>query len=185
MEDSKIIELFFERSEEALTWVDEKYGRPLRSLSFNILHNDQDAEECVNDTYMVLWNKIPPAKPDPFYPYACKITRNVSLARHKYNTAQKRDPSGNVCLEEIADFLPAEDETGKHLQRAEMSAILGAWLDTLDERNFYIFMRRFWFMDSTSSIATELGVSESAVYLRLDRMKKKLRRFLKDRGIIV
>ena len=185
MEDSKIIELFFERSDRAVECVSEKYGRGLLSLSYNILQNRQDAEECVNDTYVVLWNTIPPERPDPLFAYTCKITRNISLARRKYNTAQKRNAAGNVSLEEIGDVISDECEQVAGLERNELASILGSWLDTLDERNFYVFMHRYWFMDSVSAIAVELGVSEQAVYLRLERLKKKLKVYLKARGVLI
>ena len=185
MDDSKIIELFFARSENAISSVSEKYGGGMHALSYNILRDHQDAEECVNDSYVVLWNKIPPSRPDPLYAYICKVTRNISLARHKYNSAAKRNRSGSVSLEEIGDMLSDGESIDKSLERDRLSAILGSWLDTLDERNFYVFMRRYWFMDSVEAIAVNLGITESAVYLRLDRMKKNLRRFLKERGVIV
>lgn len=183
IEDSKIIELFFQRSDDALKCVSDKYGKAIHSVSFNILKNHQDAEECVNDTYVVLWSKIPPAKPDPFFPYVCKITRNISLARYRYNNAKKRNGT-TVSIEEIGDCLPDCDE-GRRLDRTDLATVLGNWLDTLDERNFYIFMRRYWFMDSVTYIASELKISETAVYFRIERMKKKLERYLKERGILL
>ena len=183
MEDSKIVDLYWQRSEEAIPETAAKFGSYCRTIAYNILSDEQDAEECVNDTYVVLWNKIPPTKPDPLFPYVCKITRNISLARYRYNTADKRNGT-TVSIEEIGDCLPDCDE-GRRLDRTELATVLGNWLDTLDERNFYIFMRRYWFMDSVTSIADELKISESAVYLRIERMKKKLARYLKERGILV
>ena len=103
MDDEKIIELFFVRSEQAIKELDRKYGRKCHAVSYNILNNHQDAEECVNDAYLGAWNAIPPAKPDPLLAFVCKIVRNVSLKRYERNTAAKRNSRYDVSIEELGD----------------------------------------------------------------------------------
>jgi len=183
MNDSDIIDLFFKRQESAVDRVSDKYGRVMHTISLNVLGNESDAEECVNDSLLALWYAIPPNKPDPLYPYVCRVTRNISLTRLKYNTAAKRNTSGNISLDEIADILPSQKNVDDEIDDGELTQALNEWLDTLDEHQQYIFVRRYWYMDSAERIAGELKISASAVYLRLNRMKKSLYKFLKERGI--
>ena len=110
MEDEKIIKLFFERSEQAIKELDNKYRRILHSVSFNILNNRLDAEECINDAYLETWNSIPPAKPNPLLAFVCKIVRNVSLKRYEHNTAAKRNSIYDVAMEELEDCLACLSE---------------------------------------------------------------------------
>ena len=105
MNDERIIDLFFERSEQAIKELDGKYGKVFHSLSFKILNNHQDAEECVNDSYLGTWNTIPPAKPNPLLAFVCKIVRNISLKRYEQNTAAKRNSRYDVALEELEECL--------------------------------------------------------------------------------
>mgnify|MGYP003301797130 CR=1 FL=1 len=105
MDDEKIIELFFNRSEQAIEEVDKKYGKTCHNISYNILHNKLDAEECVNDTYLAIWNAIPPEHPNPLQTYVCKITRNLSLKKYHSKTAGKRNNYYDIILDEIADCL--------------------------------------------------------------------------------
>ena len=105
MEDEKIIELFFDRSEQAIKEVDSKYGRTCHNISFNILHNELDAEECVNDAYLGAWNTIPPARPNPLLTFLCKIVRNISLKRYELNTAIKRNSTYDIAMDELEAML--------------------------------------------------------------------------------
>ena len=107
MEDERIIELFFARSEQAIKELDSKYGKVCYSISYNILNNNLDAEECVNDAYLGTWNAIPPQKPNPLLAFVCKIVRNISIMRHRTNTAMKRNSSYDIAMSEIEHCIAA------------------------------------------------------------------------------
>ena len=185
MKDSEIVDLFFKRQELAVDIVADKYGNAMRAVSYNLLRNESDAEECVNDSLLAIWYAIPPDRPDLLYPYVCRIARNISLNRIKYNNAAKRDRRGSVSLDEIADVLPDGKTVDDELDDKILTDCLNNWLDTQDEHRRYIFVRRYWYVDSAEDIANALGISTSAVYQRLNRMKKSLYKFLKERGITV
>lgn len=181
MEDEKIIELFFQRSETAIPSLAQKYERPLFSISYRILQNREDAQECINDTYLGIWNAIPPARPASLYSFACRIARNISINRHKHNCAAKRNGHA-VSIEEIGDCIPANSTVAEDFELQLLTDTLNQWLESLRPQNRYIFVRRYWYMDPVPQIATAMKMSEAAVYLRLDRLKKKLHKYLKERG---
>ncbi len=183
--DEQIIELFFSRSDEAIERLSEKYGGKMYSVSYNVLRNREDAEECVNDAYMGVWNAIPPTRPVGLCAFVCKIARNIALAMRRKLTAQKRTSGGVVSLDEIAECIPSEYTVTDTIEQKELTEALNRWLGTLDKTNLYIFLRRYWYMEQASEISAALGMSEGAVYLRIDRMKKKLCKYLAKLGIIV
>ena len=185
MNDDKIIELFFERSEQSIKELDSKYGKVFHSLSFKILNNHQDAEECVNDSYIGTWNAIPPAKPKLLLAFVCKIVRNISLKRYEQNTAAKRNSSYNVAIEElenyIASFMTIEDEIAEQ----ELTKIIESFLDSLSKENRVIFLRRYWFSDTYADIAKKVGLTEKNVSVRLTRLRKELREYLLEREVLL
>ena len=174
MDDEKIIELFFARSEDALTELDKKYGAVMRRVSKNVLKDEEDVKECLNDAYLGIWRAIPPQKPSPLSAYVCKIIRNISLNRHRKNTAMLRKKKKNVSLEEIADIIPDNDDVFEKVAGNELRDVLNRYLSTLDKTNLYIFMQKYWYFEDVSSIASRLKMTEPAVYQRLERMKKSL-----------
>ena len=184
MKDEKIIELFYERSEQAIKELDKKYGRTFHSVSYNILGNREDAEECVNDAYLGAWNAIPPAKPNPLLAFVCKIVRNISLKRYEQNTAVKRNSRYDVAMEELEECLASscvEDEIAER----ELVAIIESFLDSLTQENRVIFLRRYWFSDSYADIAKRVGISEKNVSVRLTRIRKDLREYLTEREVLL
>ena len=185
MEDEKIIELFFERSELALKEVDIKYGRTCHNISYNILHNDLDAEECVNDTYLGAWNAIPPARPKPLLTFLCKIVRNISLKRYELNTAIKRNSTYDIAMEELENCLASPNTVEDELAGKELAHIIEGFLDTLSVENRVIFLRRYWFSDTYSDIAQRVGLTEKNVSVRLTRTRKQLREYLFQKEVLV
>ena len=177
-DDERIIELFFNRSEQAIKELDEKYGKTCYRLAFNILNNRQDAEECVNDAYLGAWNAIPPARPDPLLTYLCKIVRNVSLKAYWRKGAAKRGGGFSVALEEIEACIAAPDSVEHETEAKETARIIGIFLDTLSLEDRVIFMRRYWFSDSYAEIAERVGLSEKNISVRLTRIRKKMREYL-------
>ena len=184
-EDERIIELFFARSEAAIRELDIKYGKTCHRLSCNILNNVQDAEDCVNDAYLGMWNAIPPAKPNPLLPYLCRIVRNISLKMYHKKTAAKRNSAHTVAMEEIEGCLADPETVETQLEARELARIIESFLDTLTAENRVIFMRRYWFSDSCRDIAGRLGLTEKNITVRLTRIRKKLKDYLTEREVMV
>lgn len=177
MDDQQILTLLWQRSENAISTLAQQFGNLLYRITHNLLGNPQDAEECVNDTYLAVWNSIPPKRPEPLQPYICRIGRNIALNRLRSNTAQKR--SGyEVSLDELAGCIPAPClEDGRALGQA-----MDAWLDTLNKDNRIIFLRRYWFGDSIKDISVAFSMKESAVSVRLSRLRDSLKAYLIKEG---
>ena len=185
MNDERIIELFFERSEQAIKELDGKYGRVLHSLSFKILNNHLDAEECVNDSYLGVWNAIPPAKPDPLLAFVCKITRNISLKRYEQNTAAKRNSHYDIAMEELEDCLASTTAIEEEIAERELTEIIESFLDSLSKENRVIFLRRYWFSDTYADIARQVGLTEKNISVRLTRIRQELRKHLLEREVLL
>ncbi|MBD5384081.1 MAG: sigma-70 family RNA polymerase sigma factor [Ruminococcaceae bacterium] len=181
MDDNKIIELFFERSEQAIAEIGSKYGRLCGSVSYNILRNREDAEECVNDAYFTVWNKIPPERPNSLAAFVCMIVRNISFNKFKYNKAQKRGYA--VCLDELEECVSGADDPAEHFENKQLAGYIDEFLDALDDKSHAVFVRRYWFGEDFSEIGRIIGASEGAVKVRLTRLRKKLRDFLNTKGV--
>lgn len=185
IEDKKIIALFFERSEQAIQELDIKYGSVFRKLSYNILNNRQDTEECVNDAYLGAWNAIPPAKPHPLLTYLCKIVRNISLKMYYKRGAAKRNSLYTTAMQEIEECLSDPSTVETKMEAKELARILEHFLDTLTAENRIIFLRRYWFSDSYKEIARHMGLTEKNVSVRLTRIRQKLKQYLTEREVFI
>ena len=183
MEDAGIIELFFERSEQGIRELDIKYGKACRKLSYNIVNDRQDAEECVNDAYLGAWNAIPPVKPDPLLTYICKIVRNISLNLYHRKEAAKRSSHYTIAMEEIEACIASTNAVEAEIEAVELAHIIERFLDTLTVENRVLFMRRYWFSDSCRDIAGFMGLTEKNVSVRLTRIREKLRQYLIEREV--
>lgn len=181
MEDKKIIQLLFARAENAISELSKRFGTQLHRIACNILGNSLDAEECTNDTYLALWNAIPPVSPDPLAPYVYRTGRNTALKRWHRDTAKKRDSRYDVSLEELNECLPGKD-TEQLVDARELGRTMNRFLDTNSKENRYIFIRRYWFVDSVGEIAKELHLKENAVSVRLNRIRSSLKEYLKKEG---
>lgn len=182
LEDSKIIELFFARVEQAIVELSEKYGTVCGRIARNILKNDLDAEECVNDTYLAAWNTIPPQKPNPLRTYIFRIVRNISIARYHANTSVKRNSIYDVALDELENCLAAAFTVEQEMSAKELSLQIDRFLDTLDKENRVMFVRRYWYSDSISDIAEMFQITNHNVSVRLSRTRDKLKTHLKKEG---
>ena len=185
MLDEEIIELFFERSEQALKELETKYGKVCLKTSYNILGNESDAEECVNDSYLGVWNAIPPTKPNPLLTFVLKIVRNVSLNRYYKNHASKRNSTYDLAVDELAEVIAAPDSVESVVEMKELTADIEEFLSSLSTKNRVIFMRRYWFFDSYEQIAKRVGISEKNVSVKLTRLRKQLKDYLSERGIFL
>ena len=184
MDDSKIIELFFARNEDAIKHTDDTYGRRLFHLADNIVHNDQDAEESVNDTYMKAWDTIPPQRPEHFFAYIAKICRNFALKRIDWQKAKKRNAEVVALTQEMENCIP-DTYRDMEADERELGRILDTFLRTLTPENQMVFLRRYWYVDTIAEIAARYGISESAVQMRLNRTRSKLAMYLAKEGIQV
>ena len=185
IKDKEIIQLFFKRSERAIYKLNEKYGKLFCKLSYNILRDRSDSEECVNDTYLGVWKAIPPAIPDPLVAFVCKIVRNLSLKRLNMKTAKKRNSTYELTLDELEEYLPSAENVESEVDVRELTQIIEGFLGTLIEENRVIFMRRYWFADTYEEIAKCVGLSEKNVSVRLTRMRKQLKCYLTERGVSI
>ncbi|MBR4111815.1 MAG: sigma-70 family RNA polymerase sigma factor [Ruminiclostridium sp.] len=179
--DSKIIELFFSRSEQALSELSAKYERLCRKIAYGILKNNEDTEECLNTSYMCLWNSIPPAKPDSLCAYLCSVVRNNAFAIYSKSKYRFCEDSFEELAEIITDGMTVESlADGTYI-----SSLLNDFLAGTDSKNRKIFMCRYYFNMSVSEIAHKVSMSESAVKTRLSRLRQKLRSYLSERGVNV
>ena len=181
MEDQKIIKLLWQRAESAIEALSKKFGKRLMSIAMNILGVRQDAEEAVNDTYLAVWDTVPPKKPEPLAGYVYATGRNISLDRLKYNTAEKRNNRYDVSIDELANCIPAPalEET---VNARALGLAINRFLKTVNARNRALFLRRYWFGDSVQQIAKDLGMRENAASVRLGRLRMQLREHLIKEG---
>lgn len=183
MEDNEIIELFWQRSQRAIAETDQKYGGRLQTLSMNILHDRQDAEECVNDTYHATWNTLPPERPNYFFAYLAKLARNFSFGKYDYYHAQIRCVTVVELSDEIENCIPAPNDLEQKLDSKEIGRIISTFLYEQSSEMRAVFVRRYWYMDPIKDIAEMFQISESKVKSILFRMRNKLREHLEEEDI--
>lgn len=183
MDDTKIVQLYWDRNEQAIPVTADKYGNYCTSIAKNILGSHEDAEECVNDTYMSAWNSMPPHRPSILSTFLGKITRNLSIKRYKHNTADKRGGGqATVVLDEIAEFVSDTDSVEQVIDRRELVTTIDTFLSVLSAEKRGIFVRRYWYFDSVSEIASRFGMTENNVSVTLNRICLKLHNYLLERG---
>lgn len=182
MNDHEIIELYFSRDEEAIKQTDLKYGRLCRQISYNILNNQEDAEECVHDAYIGVWNAIPPTRPNHLLSFICKITRNQSLKRLESMTRQKRSQGILVSLDELAEILP-DESVADGANDEEIGKLISDFLRSEKEDVRNVFIRKYFFFDSIGEIAKRYDFTECKVKNMLYRTRMKLKDFLIRQGI--
>ena len=183
MDDSKIIELYMERSEQAISETSKKYGRYCHYIAYSILHNDEDSEECVNDTWLRAWNAMPPERPDYLKLFLAAITRNLSLARLKERkTAKRGGGAAALALDELSECVSGSPEVEDAVIAKELSESVGRFLDTLPPETRKLFLRRYFFLESAEEIAQMYAMRPGTVTVALHRTRKKLREHLKREG---
>ncbi|MBR3818908.1 MAG: sigma-70 family RNA polymerase sigma factor [Clostridia bacterium] len=185
MNDASIIGLFWERSENAIKETDIKYGKLCNRLANNILNNISDAEECVNDSYLTVWNSIPDARPNNFSAFLCRIVKNLSFKKLEYLTAQKRKPEILISLNELNDCISSSANTEMSYDTAELSKIISIFLRKQNETHRNIFLRRYWYYDSVKNIAADYGFKEEKVSNILFNIRKKLKKHLETEGYYI
>ena len=183
MNDKNIVDLYFNRDEEAITQTDKKYGRYCYSIAYNILMSREDAEESVSDTYMTAWRAIPPRRPSVLSTFLGKITRHISIDRWRERSAYKRG-GGEVtlALEELEDCVAGLQNVEMEYERKELIRAYVKFLDTLPITERRVFLCRYWYVDSVEAIAEKFGFSQSKVKTMLYRTRAKLRKQLAEEG---
>ncbi len=187
MDDEQIIELYMERSENAISETAQKYGIYCKYIAGNILQNEEDSEECVNDALLRAWNSIPPNRPACLRTYLGKITRNLAINKSEQKKAKKRGGDAKIeFYEENGAGCAAEDITEEQITESlTVSDAVNRFLEGLAPVQRKIFVRRYWYMSPVSEIAREYGINESKVTVSLFRMRKKLRAALEKEGITI
>ena len=184
MEDSQIIALFYERSEQAIEELDRKYGATVRKTAANVLSDRLDVEECVSDTWLGVWNTIPPQHPKPLISYVCRIARNLAVKKYHSNTAKKRNGNYDLVLDELAECIPASTDVESDYAAKEIAAAIDRFLDTLGYEDRFCFVRRYWYADPVSEIAAATQRDSRRISVRLFRTREKLYRYLKEEGLL-
>lgn len=186
MEDSRIIDLYWDRDESAIPATSEKYGAYCTSIARNILKNEEDTEECVNDTYLNAWNSMPPQKPSVLSAFLGRITRNLSFNRYKLLHTQKRG-GGEVplVLSELGDCVSGRESVEQELDRKELLAEINTFLVGLSKEKRQMFVRRYWYAESVRDIAKRFGVSEGNATMTLKRVRKQLKDVLMEKGYVI
>ena len=184
MDDERIIALYLARSEQAITETSKKYGRYCHCIAYNILQNDEDAEECVNDACLRTWNTIPPDRPNRLQTFLGKITRNLALNVWEKRSAEKRGAGqASLVLDELAECVPTEETADSIAEDLVIRDVLNRFLAQLPAETRKIFVRRYWYMSPIREIAEEYGLSESKVAVTLSRTRAKLKTRLEKEGI--
>ena len=184
MNDKDIIGLFNARSEEAISETDKKYGGVCRHTAYNILGNHEDTEECVNDTYLKVWNVIPPKQPEKLGAFILRIVRNSAINLFKQRGSLKNGGGySSVSFEEISEFLPAADDVDISVDRRAFTDALERFLNTLPKNRRVMFVRRYFYCSTYSDIAKEMHITEGSAAASVRRTREKLREFLEKEGI--
>lgn len=184
MEDAQIIDLYLARDEDAIRQTDVRYGRKLFSLADRFLHNPEDSEESVSDTYMKTWETIPPHKPTYFYGYLAKLCRHFALGKLDWKAAAKRKAEVFSLSDEMALCIPDRRKDAE-VDAKEIGSAINCFLENLPQESRVIFLRRYWFCDAVSEIAGRYGISESKVKMRLHRTRAQLAEYLNKEGIYI
>ncbi len=182
MDDKRIISLFFSRDEAAIDELKHKYGKLCESISRNILSDEEDVKECVSDSYLAVWNKIPPENPDSLLAFVSKVVRNTALKKFEYNSAKKRCAKAVLSIDELSEVLP-DDSVETRFDSQQIGVLLNEFLGGLKPDVRRVFIRKYYFFESIQEIATRYSFSESKVKSILHHTKLKLRDFLEKEGV--
>ena len=183
MEDSRIVDLYWARNEQAISESDKKYGRMLHSLSYSLLSSHEDAEECVNDTYVDAWDAIPPARPQFLGAFLSKITRRISIDRFRERHRDKRGGIDNLCAE-LSECIASEDDTVREYDSRRITEEINAFLLSQPKQKRVMFVLRYFYSESIEVVALKTGASQSSVKTALFRMRGELRKRLEEQDLL-
>ena len=184
LEDYKIVDMYWARTEDAIRQTDIKYGRMLTGISSALVPTVQDAEECVSDTYVAAWNSMPDERPIYLGAFLSKIVRRISVDKYRREHSQKRGGADNL-IDELTECIPAETDLQTEYDNRRLAELLNVFLRSLDEQKRTIFVRRYFFSDSVLAISQMLGISEGKTKTVLHRTRNELRKFLEGEGVAI
>lgn len=184
MDDLAIVDLYHRRNEQAIVESDKKYGALCRSIALRLLGLREDMEECVNDTWLAAWNRMPPDRPEALGAFLGRLTRNLSISRWRRDHARKRYRGIEILLSELEDCVPTPSTVEAVWEREQLARSISAWLDGLEQTNRQLFIRRYWYGDGVKALAAERGEGANALSQRLRRLRKELRTFLESEGFV-
>ena len=184
MEDLQIITLYWARDERAIRESADKYGGFCHRISYNILRNGGDAEECVNDTWLHAWNSMPPERPSLLSAFLGRIVRNLSISRWRETHAAKRSGGAQLLLDELAECLPGGTETEAAFDARETARIIDRWLDAQTADDRALLIRRYWHGESITDLADEAGLTAQRLTKRMFNLRRSLRRYLEQEGVL-
>ena len=182
MEDKEIVELLYNHNETGLKETKNKYDNLLNSLSYQIVGNKADAYECVNDTYMKIWDSIPPNKPTYFQSFICKINRQISIDKYRYNHRQTRNSNNLVYLSDLDYEIKSNKNLEDELQERLLIGTLNKFIDNLDIENKVLFIRKYFFFEDTKTLSKRYGMSENNINIKMLRIRNKLKKYLESEG---
>ena len=183
MEDKQIVQLFWDRNEQAIQESSIKYGNYCRSIARNILQSEEDVKECVSDTWLNAWNSIPPHKPSVLSTFLGKLTRNLSLKRYQKNTRKKRGGHNiDLVWDELTEIVSGKDDPELISEEKELKEAINQFLRELPKEKRILFLQRYWYAFSITEIAARTGLSKNNVSVSLSRLRDKLKEFLYERG---
>ena len=183
MDDNKIISLLWNRSEDALDALSLKYGALCRRIALNITNSREDAEECVNDTFLAVWNTVPPQNPAPLTSYVCRIARNHAIDRYRSSRAEKRNSHFDIALDELEDCFADKSTVESVVFSEDVNTVLNSFLASLSPNDRILFVRRYWLSDSITMLADYFQTSKHNISVRLSRLRKKLKKYLTEKGV--
>ena len=186
MDDNRIVELYWQRDEDAIKETKDKYGKYCYAIAYNILSDREDAEECENDTYLEAWQSMPPEKPDPLRGFLGMLSRRISLDRWRKRHAAKRG-GGEISLsfDELEECIPYGKSIDEELAAEELAKLISAFLENLSEMEGNVFLRRYFYFDSINDICQRYGFGQSKVKMMLKRTREKLLVRLTEEGIFI
>ena len=185
MEDSRIIALYQQRSEQAVAETEKKYGTYCRKIACGLLQRLQDVEECLNDTWHAAWRRIPPEQPRTLSVFLGRITRNLAISRFRLLTAQKRNEGAATLLSELEDCIPAGETTEEAFDRVQLGQVISHWLESQKAEDRALFLRRYWYGESLQALAQAQGIPANRLAHKMARLRKSLRVALEEEGVIL
>jgi len=186
LRDTEIIRLYWDRNEQAIAESEKSYGNYCYSIAFHILHDREDSDECVNDTWLRAWNAIPPNRPSRFALFLGTITRNLSFDMWKAKNAAKRGNGAmDLALDELTECVPAGNSTEDAVEAEELKRLINAFLHTLPEKECSVFLRRYWYVEEYAEIAKRYQMKLNTVKTSLFRTRAKLRTYLEQEGVVL
>ena len=184
--DEQIIDLYWQREERAIKETDDKYGSYLYRIAYNIVHDECDSEECQNDTYLGVWNAVPPNRPLVFPAFLTQIMRRIAISRYREKMSKKRIPTElTLAMEDLTEILHDEATVESELESIEIGRLISDYVKGLSDKQQYIFVARYYMAEPVSNIAKDLRINSSTVYKHLDKIKQGLKIFLENKGVSI